>query len=121
MDIFVEQIVKKAPNGKDTAKKILIVVGMCLISALLAFVMMFIPAFAGIAFLLLYYSAKNQLYYMRFSELKVFWERALEGGRKSFRMEELDARFFMDMQGGFYIPYLDALNQDLEIRDTLDN
>ena len=75
----------------------------------------------GIAFLLLYYSAKNQLYYMRFSELKVFWERALEGGRQSFRMEELDARFFMDMQGGFYIPYLDALNQDLEIRDTLDN
>jgi len=54
MDIFVEQIVKKAPNGKDTAKKILIVVGMCLISALLAFVMMFIPAFAGIAFLLLF-------------------------------------------------------------------
>lgn len=54
MDIFVEQIVKKAPNGKDTAKKVLLVVGMCLIAALLAFVMMFIPAFAGIAFLLLF-------------------------------------------------------------------
>ena len=53
MDIFVEQIVKKAQNGKDTAKKVLIVVSMCLLAAILAFVMMFIPAFSGIALLLL--------------------------------------------------------------------
>ncbi len=54
MDIFVEQIVKKAQNGKDTAKKVLIVVSMCLLAAILAFVMMFIPAFSGIALLLLF-------------------------------------------------------------------
>ena len=54
MDSFVEQIVKKTPNSKDTAKKVFIVVAMCLLSALLAFVMMFIPAFAGISFLLLF-------------------------------------------------------------------
>ncbi len=54
MDIFVEQIVKKAPNGKDTAKKVLLVVGMCLLAALLAFVMMFMPAFSGVALLLLF-------------------------------------------------------------------
>ena len=54
MDIFVEQIVKKAPNGKDTAKKVLIVVGMCLLAAVLAFVIMFIPTFSGIALLLLF-------------------------------------------------------------------
>ena len=53
MDIFVEQIVKKAPNSKDTAKKVLLVAAMCLLTAALAFVMMFMPAFAGVALLLL--------------------------------------------------------------------
>lgn len=75
----------------------------------------------GISFLLIYYSANNQLYYMRFQELMKFWNRAMEGGRKSFRLEELDERFFMEIQGGCYIPYLDAINKDLEIRDTIDN
>ncbi len=54
MDIFVEQIVKKAPNGKDTAKKVLMVAGMCLLAAVLAFVIMYIPAFSGVALLLLF-------------------------------------------------------------------
>ena len=75
----------------------------------------------GISFLLIYYSAKNQLYYMRFSEILKFWNRSMEGGRKSFRFEELDPRFFMDVKGGCNIPYLDAINLDLEIRDQLDN
>ncbi len=53
MDIFVEQIVKKAPNSKDTVKKVLLVLAMCLLTAVLALVMMFMPAFAGAALLLL--------------------------------------------------------------------
>lgn len=53
MDIFVEQIVKKAPNGKDTAKKVLLVAAMCLLTVVLAFVMMFFMQFAGVALLLL--------------------------------------------------------------------
>jgi len=75
----------------------------------------------GISFLLIYYSAKDQLYYMRFSEILKFWNRALDGGRKSFRFEELDPRFFMDLRWGASIPYLDAINKDLEIREELDN
>ena len=53
MDIFVEQIVKKTPTGKDTAKKVLLEVAMCLHTAVLAFVMMFFMQFAGVALLLL--------------------------------------------------------------------
>jgi len=75
----------------------------------------------GISFLLIYYTAKNQLYYMRFAEILKFWNRALQGGRKSFRFDELDMRFFMEIKGGCNIPYLDAINKDLEIRDKLDN
>ena len=54
MDIFVEQIVKKAPNGKDTLKKVLLVAAMCLIAALLAFAIMVMPALAGVAFLFMF-------------------------------------------------------------------
>ena len=74
----------------------------------------------GIAFILIYYSAKNILYYMRLEELLVFWKRAKEGGRKSFRLEELDDRFFMEFHHGCYVPYLDAINLDLELREELD-
>lgn len=75
----------------------------------------------GIAFLLIYYSAKNILYYMRYEQMLEFWNRAEEGGRKSFRFEELDTSFFLNVQSGCYVPYLDGINLDLEIRDKLDN
>ena len=71
----------------------------------------------GIAFLVISYTARNELYYMRFKEVRRFWNRAMEGGRKSFRIEELDPRFFLEIKGGCFIPYLDALNLDLEERD----
>ena len=54
---------------------------------------------------------------MRLEELLVFWNRAKEGGRKSFRFEELDDRFFLEFKRGYYVPYLDAVNLDLELRD----
>lgn len=75
----------------------------------------------GISFLLIYYSAKNVLYYMRYEEILKFWNRAKEGGRKSIRFEELDPSFFFHLQGGCYVPYLDVMNLDLELRDQLDN
>ena len=74
----------------------------------------------GIAFILIYYSAKDLLYYMRFEELRKFWDRAQEGGRKSIRFEELDPRFFLKLMRGCYVPYLDAVNLDLELREELD-
>ena len=71
----------------------------------------------GIAFILIYYSSRNILYYMRFEELYKFWMRAQNGGRKSFRFDELDERFFMKFFRGCYVPYLDALNLDYEYLD----
>ena len=74
----------------------------------------------GIAFILIYYISRNILYYMRFEELYRFWMRAKEGGRKSFRFDELDSRFFLEFMRGCYVPYLDAMNLDLELREELD-
>ena len=48
----------------------------------------------GISFLLIYYTARNEMYYMRFEEVAKFWNRAMTGGRKSIRLEEVDPRFF---------------------------
>ena len=71
----------------------------------------------GIAFLIIYFSARNELYYMQFQELLKFWNRAQEGGRKSIRYEELNPAFFMQLVNGCYVPYLDAIQKDLEQRE----
>ena len=70
----------------------------------------------GISFLLIYFSRRNELYYMRCAEMERFWERGRNGGRKSIRIEELTEKFFLKMSGG-YVPYLDALQKDLEERE----
>lgn len=72
----------------------------------------------GISFLLIYYTGRDRIYYMRFDEAAKFWNRAKNGGRKSFRLDELDSRFFLEHKGGGTVPYLDALNLDLEVRDA---
>ena len=71
----------------------------------------------GVAFLIIYFSARNELYYMPFSEIQRFWERAQNGGRKSIRYEELNPVYFMKLKNGCYVPYLDALQMDLEQRN----
>ena len=71
----------------------------------------------GIAFLIIYYSARNTLYYMKYNELLKFWNRAKDGGRKSIRYEELNPNYFMQLKNGCYVPFLDALQMDLEERD----
>ena len=71
----------------------------------------------GIAFLIIYYSARNTLYYMKYDELLKFWNRAKDGGRKSIRFEELNPNFFMQIKSGCIVPYLDAIQKDLDLRE----
>ncbi|WP_122642843.1 Holliday junction resolvase RecU [Luxibacter massiliensis] len=71
----------------------------------------------GISFLLIYYSSSNELYYMRFEEIQHFWKRAQDGGRKSFRYEELTPGYFMGLKNGCFVPYLDYIQKDLDARD----
>ncbi len=67
----------------------------------------------GIAFFLLYYSKYDFFYYLRLEELLVYWNRALKGGRKSFRFEELDKDYQILHKQGILVPYLDLLQRDL--------
>lgn len=71
----------------------------------------------GISFFLIYFSTKNELYYMTFQEMKKFWERGQRGGRKSFRHEELNPNFFIPFKNGCMVPYLDTIQKDLELRE----
>ena len=71
----------------------------------------------GIAFLILYYSHKDLFYYLNLEQLLKFWNRAKDGGRKSFRFDELDPKFEMPKKHGILVPYLDMLNLDLEQRE----
>lgn len=71
----------------------------------------------GIAFLIIYYSHRDLFYYLKLEQLLQFWNRAKSGGRKSFRLDELDSRFEMPKKHGVFVPYLDMLNRDLEQRE----
>lgn len=71
----------------------------------------------GIAFFLIYYTGKNIFYYLSFEMLKFFWDRAKEGGRKSFRYEELNPDYILPTKRGALVPYLDVLKKDLEDRE----
>lgn len=71
----------------------------------------------GVAFFLIYYSARDEFYYLRLVKLLEFWKRMESGGRKSFRYEELDQEFFFQSAGGVLVPYLDKVQKDLWLRD----
>ncbi len=71
----------------------------------------------GISFLLIYYSTRDELYYMRYRQILKFWDRSQDGGRKSFRFDELEPGWFMELKNGFFIPYLDYIQKDLDLRD----
>ena len=55
---------------------------------------------------------------MRYSEMMKFWNRKLEGGRKSFLFSELNEKYFLTENGcHFLVPFLDGMQKDLEERD----
>ena len=75
----------------------------------------------GIAFLIIYFKKHNLFYYMTYKALEVFWKRALDGGRKSFRFDELDLSYEVHIENGVCVHYLEQLNRDLVEREKCDN
>lgn len=71
----------------------------------------------GVAFFILYYAHRNEFYYMPFRDMKFFWERAKDGGRKSFTYEELDKTRKIDTQNSLNVHFLPHLQKDLLERD----
>lgn len=71
----------------------------------------------GVAFLLIHFTHRNEFYYLTFRRMLSFWERAKAGGRKSFRYDELDPVYFLHGTPGILVPYLEALQIDLDRRE----
>lgn len=71
----------------------------------------------GISFILIYFTSDDTFYYMRYEELMKFWNRKEEGGRKSFRRDELTPEFFFKQKDIVFVPYLEWFQKDLDLRD----
>ena len=71
----------------------------------------------GIAFFLIYFTGRGELYYLPLEMLRYFWDRAKEGGRKSFRHDELNPDYIMPKKADVLVPYLEMIQQDLNDRE----
>ncbi|HKL99985.1 MAG TPA: Holliday junction resolvase RecU, partial [Mobilitalea sp.] len=70
-------------------------------------------------FLLIYFKKRNLYFYLTFDRLMEFWTRAENGGRKSFRFDELDLSYQIPIQNSVCVHYLEILQRDLESRENL--
>ena len=70
----------------------------------------------GIAFIILQFTKRNEIYYKPLESLNKFYERAKNGGRKSFTYEEIDKNYIITTKSGVLVHYLPALKRDLENR-----
>ena len=83
------------------------------------FYLFFLECFyASFTLKIYHFLALNEFYYLPFRKLKEFWDRAANGGRKSFRRDELSDDFIISTPGeeGILIPYLDLIQKDLDER-----
>lgn len=71
----------------------------------------------GIAFLIIYFSGQDIYYYVPYRDMIRFWNRAQNGGRKSFHREELNQEYRIRVKGQVFIHYLEMLQQDLDSRE----
>lgn len=70
----------------------------------------------GISFIILYFSSRDEFYYLPFSDIITFWERAKNGGRKSFTYDELDKSYRINPGKGIMLHYLEMLQKDINER-----
>lgn len=71
----------------------------------------------GVSFLIVYFRNVDIYYYVPYRDIKRFWDRSLQGGRKSFLRNELDQSYQIKMTNQVFIHYLEQLNHDLAERE----
>lgn len=71
----------------------------------------------GIAFIILHFTALDEIYYMPLSHIMKFWKRMESGGRKSFTYEEVDKSWRITAKRDMLVHYLEMLQRDLQERD----
>lgn len=71
----------------------------------------------GIAFIVLHWTARDEIYYIPFDELYRFWSRMEQGGRKSFTYDEMDKDWRIGRQRDVLVHYLEMIQKDLQRRE----
>ncbi len=72
----------------------------------------------GIAFIILHFTAPDEMYYVPFRDVEKFWNRMEEGGRKSFTYDEVDKTYQICACRDILVHYLDTIQKDLKERDV---
>lgn len=73
----------------------------------------------GIAFFIINFTHRDFYYYLTLRKLLEFWTRMKQGGRKSFRFEEIEMSYEISSKNGVFVHYLEKIQQDLDERDEI--
>lgn len=71
----------------------------------------------GVAFIIIFFTKLDEMYYLPYADIMRFWKRGQEGGRKSFTYEEIDKKYKIRSHAGVMVHYLEQLSQDLASRE----
>mgnify|MGYP002852319003 CR=1 FL=1 len=71
----------------------------------------------GIAFFIVYYTERDECYYLPLRDMLNFFERANEGGVKRFYYDEIDKTFLIKGSGSTPVHFLEQINLDIISRD----
>lgn len=71
----------------------------------------------GIAFIILYFISYDEKYYIPFTDIKKFWNRSKDGGRKSFTYDEVNKEYKIRSASGIIIHYIEMIQKDLDSRN----
>ena len=74
----------------------------------------------GISFIILSYTARDEIFYLPLAEVEAFWKRMEDGGRKSFTYDEVDKRFRVRGCRDMLVHYLEQIQMDLDGREEAD-
>lgn len=72
----------------------------------------------GISFIILSFTARQEMYYIPFRDIQYFLERMQNGGRKSFNYTEVNRNYIIRSHKDMLVHYLEPLQRDLDERDA---
>ena len=70
----------------------------------------------GRAFIIADFVGHNEIFYIPYNDIIKFWNRAKEGGRKSFTYEEINKQFKIRSHNGIMVHYIEMIQKDLDMR-----
>lgn len=71
----------------------------------------------GVAFFIIHFTHRDEMYYVPFRDVDAFWKRMEDGGRKSFVYEEIDKQYLIGQSGEMLVHYLEQVQMDLNMRE----